>query len=279
MELEKLEKVKDALNRASPLLSEIEEERGTKLIVFFCIQSINAEAAFKLHRILRKMKNVENLDILVESGGGDIDVASTIVKWLKSHCKKLTTIIPMYCKSAATLLAVCADELCMCKSGELGPVDTQVKDPTTEMWIPAHSIKEALAFIQETEDPLVKLSMSDKLPPLLLGAFRDAQNSSRQYMEEALEKLGEKKEEALETFTKKFLSHGYPIDREMCRENGLNVIDIPNELEDKIYDLHAIYIDLMMDLKTSQILIIQTSEHTGAQKCAVIDREDVSVSI
>jgi len=275
MELEKLEKVKSALNGASPLISEIEKKRDTKIIVFFCVKSIGAQAAFKLHRILRNLRGVTNLDLLVESGGGDIDVTSKIVKMLRRYCKKFCVIVPFYCKSAATLIAISADELVMCKSGELGPVDTMVKDPTTGMWIPAHSIKEALAFIEETNDPLVKLSMADKLPPLLLGAFRDAQNAAKQYLEEALEKLGDKKGQALETFTTKFLSHGYPIDRDLCKKDGLNVVAPEDDVDDKICDLHAIYIDLMMELKTDEIMIIQTSD----KKCVEINGEDISASV
>jgi hypothetical protein len=194
---------------------------------------------------------------------------------LKSNCKKLAVIVPFYCKSAATLIAVGADELIMCKSGELGPVDTIVRDPVTDIWIPAHSIKEAISFIEETTDPLVKLSMADKLPPLLLGAFRDAQNAAKQYLEEALNKLGNRKEQALETFTTKFLSHGYPIDRDLCKSIGLNVIFPNDELEDKICSLHAIYVDLMMNLKTDEIMIIQTSD----KKCVEINGEDISASV
>jgi len=275
MELEKLEKIKNALNNTSPFISEIEKMRDSKLIVFFCIKSIGDKAVFKLHRVLGKLKGITNLDFLIESGGGDIDVASKIVKVLRSNCKKLGVMVPFYCKSAATLIAVSADELIMCKSGELGPVDTMVKDPTTDMWIPAHSIKEAVAFIEETKDPLVKLSMADKLPPLLLGAFRDAQNAAKQYMEEAFEKLGDKKSQALEIFTTKFLSHGYPIDRDLCKEEGLPVIPPEDALECKICDLHAIYIDLMMELKTGEIMIIQTSN----EKCVEINGEDVSASV
>jgi hypothetical protein len=275
MELAKLEKVKGALNAAMNLIPEIEKMRESRIIVFFCVKSIGSKAVYKLHRILGKLDNIPNLDFFIESGGGDIDATAKIVKLLRSNCKKLGVIVPFYCKSAATLVAITADELIMCKSGELGPVDTVVKDPTTDMWIPAHSIKEALAFIEETEDPLVKLSMADKLPPLLLGAFRDAQNAGKQYVEEAFARLGDKKDHALETFTTKFLSHGYPIDRDMCKEEGLNVIFPERGLEKKICDLHAIYVDLMLELKTDEIMILQTNN----EKCVEVNGEDISASV
>lgn len=278
MEPEKLEKIKSTLSHASSLISEIEQKRNSKLVVFVCQCPIDHVVAYRLNKILRKLGKIENLDLLIDSGGGDIDATSKIVKLLKSHCTKFYAIVPFFAKSAATLLALGADEIVMCKSGELGLVDPQVRDPHTGLWIPAHSIKEALKFIEETEDPLVKLSMADKLPPLLMGAFRDAQNAARQYLEEALEKLGDKKEKCLETFTKKFLSHGYPIDRNLCKEEELNVTFPDEDLENKFCNLHEIYADFLIEKgkeEKGDILIIQSKSH----KCVIIDGEDVSALV
>ncbi len=172
------------------------------------------------------MGKIEKLDILLESGGGNIDVTAKIVNILRSHCNKLSVMVPFYAKSAATLIALHADELIMCKSGELGPLDPIVQDPASKVWIPAHSIKEAVAFIEETKDPLVKLSMADKIPPLLLGAYRDAQNASKQYLQEALEKKiadPSAREDSIHYLTEKFVSHGYPIEREMCKKSDFPI--------------------------------------------------------
>jgi len=244
-----------------------------------CFCEIETPVAYRLNKILRRSGFSEKLDVLIESGGGDIDCAAKIVKMLKMNCNKLGVMIPFYAKSAASLIALHADELVMCKSGELGPIDPIVRDPATKLWIPAHSIKEAINFIQETKDPLVKLSMAEKLPPLLLGAYRDSQNAARQYLQEALEKITDEEnmDNCINAFSEKFISHGYPIDRETCKKLGLKNVIYPDEtLENKIHDLHETYVDLMIDvLKTDDLLIIQTD----SQQCVVVDGEDISTSL
>lgn len=278
MEPEKIEKIKCALEKARSGIERLESLRKSTVISFFCVCEINTSVAYRLNKLLRNMGKIEKLDVILESGGGNIDVTAKIVNILRSHCDKLGVMVPFYAKSAATLIALHADELIICKSGELGPLDPIVQDPASKVWIPAHSIKEAVAFIEETKDPLVKLSMADKLPPLLLGAYRDAQNASKQYLQDALEKKipdPSVREECIHYLTEKFVSHGYPIEREMCKKIGFsNFLVLPDEeLENLIHDIHEVYCDLMIDtLKTDDILIIQNK----SRKCVVVDGEDLS---
>ena len=269
--------IEKALNKAKLLITEIEKMRDSQVVVFFSADhSLDFVTCYRLNKIVRKLNNLAKLDLVLESPGGDIDAACALVKRLRKYCKKFSVIVPCFCKSAATFVAVSADEQVLCKAAELGVVDPQVKEPITGEWVPAHSIKEAIGFIEETKDPLVKLSLADKLPPLLMGAFRDVVNGTKQYMEEAFEKLGAKKEEAIDTFTTRFLSHGYPIDREMCKEVGLPVVFPENDLEEKICELYEIYGDLTLnllsgyDMKT--VLILQAN----SEKCIVVDGHDIT---
>lgn len=55
------------------------------------------------------------------------------------------------------------------------------------MFFPAHSIKEAVERVEATKDPLVKVAMADKLDPFLLGAYQDAIQASKQYIEQVTE--------------------------------------------------------------------------------------------
>jgi hypothetical protein len=285
MEPEVLEKSKVALAKAASHISELEKVISPTLVTFITTDSITDRTAYAMHKFLRQLSDGQ-LSLLVESGGGDIDATAKIIKMIRNRFKKFRAIVPYYAKSAATLLAVSADELYLCKSGELGPVDPQVRDPYTGMWIPAHSIKQAMSFIEESKDNLVKLSMADKMPPLLMGAFRDAQIASREYLEEAFEKLGNK-ESAVNLFLDRYTSHGYPIDREVCKKEGLNVVFPDEKTESMICDLHETYFDFLNDLhkcesmkkkKESEetyefdISIIQSAD----KKTLMINEEDVS---
>lgn len=96
----------------------------------------------------------------------------------------------------------------------------------------------------------MKLSLADRLPPLLMGAYREYQNASKQYIEEAFAKIDEgSKKEAIATFTERYLSHGYPIDRKICKDVGLNVVIPSDSLENNICDLHDIYQDLIIEVQ------------------------------
>lgn len=269
--------IKNGIDKTRPLIEEMEKLRQSKVIVLFCgDDSITHIMCYRLLKILRQLKNIKQLDLFIDSGGGDIDAACKMVKILKQYSSKFSVLIPFSVKSAATLVALAAEEQVMCKAAELGVADPQVRDPITGEYVPAHSIQEAIAFIEEVKDPYVKLSLADKLPPLLIGAFRDAQNASEQYITEALEKLGDKKNDAIHMFTRKYLSHGYPIDRNSCKEIGLNVVLPDENLEKKISDLFEIYADLMInaisnfDVKT--FLVMQAD----SSLCIVVNGNDIT---
>jgi len=65
--------------------------------------------------------------IIIESPGGDINVAIKIVKMLRAAFPEgFSIIVPNIAKSAATMLVLGADEVIMGPSSELGPIDPQI---------------------------------------------------------------------------------------------------------------------------------------------------------
>ena len=255
----------NTLQNAVSIIKQIEKQRKSKLLVFYCHKTISLPVSYQLSKILRRMGNMEDLDIMLESGGGDIDACYKILKLLKAYSKRTAVVVPHFAKSGATLISLGADELYMCKGGELGPIDPQVKDPYSGEFIPAHSLKEALKFIEETQDPLVKLSLADKIPVLLMGAYREAGASSKQYLEEIFSKSGNGKKELIRNFTEKYLSHGYPIDRDDLIKIGLKVSKPNEKTENAFCDLHETYADMVEGLyckypnHTGEIFVIQSN--------------------
>lgn len=70
--------------------------------------------------------------LLIDSPGGSAEAAYKIARFLQTHCGGYTAIVPRYAKSAATLLALGADEILLGDYGELGPLDAQIIDPDRE---------------------------------------------------------------------------------------------------------------------------------------------------
>ena len=69
------------------------------------------------------------LNVIVDSGGGDIDAAYNLAMLFRKYgSTELTFIIPRWAKSAATLLVCAGDRILMTPVAELGPLDPQITE-------------------------------------------------------------------------------------------------------------------------------------------------------
>ena len=201
-------------------------------------RSIDGTTAYEVARLLRQMGDIGDLDILLDSAGGDLDAAYKILKIIRSYAKNTAVIVPFYAKSAATLIALGGDSLILCKGGELGPMDPQVPDINTGVFVPANSIKETMDFLENLPDQFIKVSLTEKIPTLMMGAYRTSAKVSKQYLEEVLADRSNAERKALiHMFTEKFFSHGYPMDAAFLEQNGIDVSALDSEAESMIYEL------------------------------------------
>lgn len=254
------------------IIKTIQNTRNSKLLVLISHKSLGATVVLDINSVVRKMNkggDLDKLDVLLESGGGDLDSAYKILQILKSHANHVTVVVPFYAKSAATLIALGSDRLQMCSAGELGPIDPQVLDPDSGMMVPALSIKNAMDFINEAPNPIVAASLADKISPLLIGAYRNAEAASQQCLNEILatkEFDDEKREELVGVFTKNQLSHGYPMPRDFLKRHGIDVDKLEVEEEELFADLHEKWIKYCTDMysrhheQAGQMFILQNSE-------------------
>jgi Serine dehydrogenase proteinase len=67
--------------------------------------------------------------VFLTTYGGDPHGGYRVARCLRHHYQKIKLIIPSYCKSAGTMIAIAADELAIGDLGELGPLDVQVIKP------------------------------------------------------------------------------------------------------------------------------------------------------
>ncbi len=91
------------------------------------------------------------IDLWVDSPGGDPHATYKLFLELRHRCQKLRAVIPDYAKSAATLLMLGVDEIYMSPSAELGPLDAQIVHPDKEREIvSALDIADSLDSLAET---------------------------------------------------------------------------------------------------------------------------------
>jgi Serine dehydrogenase proteinase len=69
------------------------------------------------------------INVILDSIGGPLDSAFRTVLYLSRYAETINVYVPRRAKSASTLIAVGANAVSMSPFAELGPLDTQIRDP------------------------------------------------------------------------------------------------------------------------------------------------------
>ena len=198
-----------------------------------------------------------HLDVIVDSGGGDIDAAYNLAMLFRKYGhQELNFIVPRWAKSAATLLICSGDEILMTPVAELGPLDPQITELNPfegrlEQFSPLH-IESTLDLIREEfEKGNEKLAngLLERLQfPLTLGSFKKSLDIAEQYLINLFETgkigLGGKKVEAKKIashLTRGYADHGYCIKIDEVRAMGLNASELTGEGLDVVWEIHRLY--------------------------------------
>lgn len=182
-----------------------------------------------------------DVDLVIHSVGGDIDTAEKIVNILRKPLRSLRVIVPERAKSAATLIALAADQILMSDTSELGPIDPQIIIQTATgqpMVRPAQSFLDGLETIfKEVQEAQEKLPayypILGHLDPALIDFCHKSIQRAKQFAEEWLLKgmcandSAKAKSIAEELCNvKKYTSHGAVIDHNEAQRIGLEVVYI-----------------------------------------------------
>ncbi|HUV85079.1 MAG TPA: ATP-dependent Clp protease proteolytic subunit [Methanosarcinales archaeon] len=253
------------------LLRSIEKARDSRVISYISYSPMDDYVLIPLYKQLCSIGKTERIDLFLHSYGGSVDIPYKIVNLIREFCDHFSVIIPFVAKSAATMIAIGADEIIMGPTSELGPIDPLVKHPKYEdMWVPVQSIRLCIEFMEEkiakSSNPEMTTSLlcpiSDKLDPWIIGDYEKSIKASYQYAKTLLEKNmfknnKEKAKSITRIMTEKYFSHGYCINRKEAKEDlGLNVVQADGALWDIIWALYLAYDDYMQNKDYSFIMEI-----------------------
>lgn len=241
-------------------------------VLILDLKEISKGVLFVIHDLLCK-KQFEALDVVLQTPGGDIDAAFLITKVLRKHAKKVNVIVPLYAKSAGTLMCLGADEILMTDLSELGPLDTQIseqQDGGHFRYTSALNGFKALEQVQlhtiETLDIATKLILArssmkiseavrlatefsgqtsgtlySKLNPEKIGEYARALEIGERYGIMLLTRYRswnpEKADTTIKTLVKQYPSHGFIIDVEELQSLGLPASRINDKLIDVMIEL------------------------------------------
>jgi hypothetical protein len=110
----------------------------------------------RLDQIITTPPDETEIDVWIESYGGDAHAAYKLAIDLRHRCRKLQAVVPDVAKSAATLFTLGVDKIFMGAAAELGPLDVQIPHPDREeVIISALDVADSLEFLGKTAFGLV----------------------------------------------------------------------------------------------------------------------------
>lgn len=221
------------------------------------VMSMNQQDIQGFMAALHGLKGDE-LDIILHSPGGSLEVADQLVQYLRSKYKHIRAIIPQNAMSAATMLACACDEILLGKHSAIGPIDPQIQLPGPNgvmISVPAHTILQDFkqAATEVITNPALANIWAPKLASLPLGFLNFCEQTIElakikveswlsQYMFQGKDP---QKAKEISDYLGKFeehKTHGRPIGYDTAQSIGLNVtrIETNQELQEKLLSVfHA----------------------------------------
>ena len=147
------------------LCKDLSNQRDSSLLSLMSNDPICPAHFLKINELIKE-KKYDKLDIVLHSGGGDINSAYQIIELLRTHSKELTTIIPFYAKSAATLFVLGSEKVIMGELAQLGPLDAQMieRKEGAKRYVsalhPFKTLEELQRFAIQTLDLTVKFFLA-----------------------------------------------------------------------------------------------------------------------
>ncbi len=265
--------------RRTQLIREIEARRGSKVIVYVTSDRNNCEGQID-ESVVRPMYEhllalgddggtppgeLPQVDLFLYSRGGAVDAPWRIVSMIRAVAVGFAVVVPFRAQSAATMIALGADEILLGRKGELGPIDPALGvqrqgagGTVIDDRINVEDVMGYVTFVRDKagitdQDGLASaLAALNEYPgPLILGNIYRTHSHIRSVAEKLLESRelpfdDQRNHLLIDTLAERTYAHGHAIGRNEAIEMGLPVVAPDAELERLVWEL---YVEYERDLK------------------------------
>jgi hypothetical protein len=213
-----------------------------------------------MYERLREIGHIEKLDFFLYSRGGAIDVPWRIVTALRTAARDWSILIPFRANSAATLLALGADEMVLGRFGELGPIDP-IMNIQRVMPVPGGpgtvmqdsvSVEDVMAYVKFVQERaglsdqaalatgLTKLT--ERLDAVALGNAHRTHSHIRDVARRMLLSRNKPHSEQtmatiVETLAERVYAHGHAIGLKAAKEIGLPAVAAEPNIDQLMWEL------------------------------------------
>lgn len=199
----------------------------------------------------------EPLGLFIKSSGGSGRAALRAINLLRQYAPRLTALVPLECASAATMMALGADEIQMGPLAFLTAVDTSIRHELS----PCDIDNELVSVSQDELARVIALwkehgpakegnpvgALMPFVHPLVVGAVDRASSLSIRLCREILSyhtKDASTAERISNVLNAAYPSHDYPITLREASRIGLTVTPLDAGLNDVLLELNAVYSEM-----------------------------------
>lgn len=252
------------------LLSRIAEKRGRKIISYVTSIRPNMSCNMAGDAIIPIIEQIDSIpetekevDFLIISNGGDPITSLRIMSLLRERLENIAVLLPYVAYSAATILALGADEIVMHPYSNLGPVDPQLtvshnneKGIRENMQFSSEDLRNYVEFIKNDVGITDQQHLVSAVSPLLkdvgtlpIGTAKRSQQLSLTLSEKMLGwhvDDSAKAKSIARALNSSYYHHGYAVGRKEALDIGLPIITPEKDLELLLWEIWKDYSDEML---------------------------------
>lgn len=252
-------------DRTAPLIERLEQALGGVFVSYWCSPhaSMSQADVAALDHVLRRARETQDgprrVFLFIKSDGGQGTAALRMTNILRHWADEVTALVPLEAASAATMLALGADEIQIGPLGYLSAVDTSIRhalsplDHTNGRVSVSHDELVRVVRLwheqdrpgKDTPSPWGKLF--DYVHPLVIGAVDRASSLSIKLCTEILSYHFEDRERAAQiarALNAEYPAHGYPITLREAQRIGLPAKPLAPDVEELLIQLGQTYAEM-----------------------------------
>ena len=242
------------------LVDRIEKAYGYKLICYWTSTrgSVCDNDVIALYELLQKTGKGGTVGLFIKSYGGDVESSLKIINLIRTYYKKVVALVPLQCASAATMIALGADEIKMGPLAYLTAIDSSLTHDLSPI---DQRENRKVSVSQDELQRIVKLWNHNKtkddsnpyteifryIHPLVVGAIDRSSSLSTKICTEILSYHFKNLDDA-ERISRKlnsdYPSHSYPITDREARRIGLKIGSLDPKVNGLLLDLNKTYSEM-----------------------------------
>lgn len=246
-------------NQTQKLIAQLAARLGGPLVAYWNGPrgSVCHSDVVALYHVLGRLGHHEVIYLFLKSDGGSGQVSLRLVNLLRQHCRRLVALVPLECASAATMIAIGADNIQMGPTAYLTAVDTSLNHALSPVDRDNDRVSVSLNELQrvirlwreqqgqgEVAAENAYKSLFQYVHPLVIGAVDRAESLSIMLCRELLAYHvadTAKAELIASALNGKYPSHSYPILLDEALKIGLEAERMPMDVNKLLLQLNACY--------------------------------------